>query len=78
MNLNSVFPIVGLAQEIKAEGLTKFELFAAMAMQALVSHPDYQNEPHVVAQTAAQLSEALINVLDPQPYEIGGGLTGRR
>ena len=69
MNLNTVFPIVGLAQEIKAEGLTKFELFAAMAMQALVSHPDYQNEPHTIAREAAQLAKTLIDALERNNFE---------
>jgi len=69
MNLDTVFPIVGLAQDIKAEGLTKFELFSAMAMQALASQQDYQNEPLRVAREATDLAKALVDALDSNDFD---------
>jgi len=70
MGINSfdllAFPVIGSAQEIKGIGMSKRELFAALMMQALVNHPDYQNEPYTVAYESCVLADALIDCLNKQ------------
>ena len=70
MGINSfdllAFPVIGSAQDIKGIGMSKRELFAALMMQALVSHPDYQNKPNTEANESCELADALIVCLESQ------------
>lgn len=53
-------------------GLTKRELFAAMAMQGMLSNPEYALEScEEIAGAAVRDADALISVLKEE--EIGGG-----
>jgi hypothetical protein len=44
-------------------GLTKRELFAAMAMQGLLATPDYECTPASCAKLSVQYADALIEAL---------------
>ena len=53
------FPVSGTAQEIRGIGMTKRELFAALAMQAQISLVDAQDSTHV-AHKACLFADALL------------------
>lgn len=59
---NAVFPII--IEETCGQGLTKRELFAAMAMQGYVSDPN--SSPIKAAEFAVKCADALINELNKE------------
>ncbi|MFV0536799.1 MAG: hypothetical protein ACK5M3_05420 [Dysgonomonas sp.] len=64
-----VFPLDHAAIEILApfNGLTKRELFAAMAMQGFLINPDYNDANHEqTAEMAIKAAEALLNRLNKE------------
>lgn len=70
MKSNNAYPLT-YRSDIPAEfaGLTKRELFAAMAMQGLLSNPDElisQWDEETVAVSAKRHADALLAALEPQ------------
>lgn len=67
----NAFPWVGHGEEYLAyPGLTKRELFAAMAMQGLLASESenwHVGHPHAVAKNALDYADALIKALQPPP-----------
>lgn len=61
---DAVFPII--IEETCGQGLTKRELFAAMAMQGLFSCGRYGSSPEGLSQYAVSIADALINELNKQ------------
>lgn len=65
------------ADTTKPQGLTKREYFAAMAMQGLLSNPDWMREhegkkyllpPEVVAEVAIDKANALLKALEDSQF----------
>lgn len=65
-SVDSVSPIIGNAFEIKSIGMTKRELFAAMAMQGILSDKDTCDDMpfSMLADLAVKQADALIKALD--------------
>jgi len=75
---DSAFPATKLvsfhglpAQEIKTEGLTKRELFAAMAMQGIVANQAWGWKPGWAAEVAVDCADKLLSLLE-QPVSAEG------
>lgn len=62
-----VFPIVQ-CKEIHTTGLTKRELFAAMAMQGILANPEITKEHKYlnIEQSAIKFADGLINELNKE------------
>ena len=63
---NAVFPII--IEETCGQGLTKRELFAAMAMQGILSNPEItkSHKDLNIEQVAIKFTDALINELNKE------------
>jgi hypothetical protein len=60
---NFIYPIIGAAQDIKSEGLTKRELFAAMAMQGILASGGSRGET-TASLKAICYADSLIETLE--------------
>lgn len=61
---DAVFPII--IEETCGQGLTKRELFAAMAMQGMQGNTNYKWLPKAMAEDAVKYADALINELNKE------------
>jgi len=60
---NLAFPLIGPAQDIKGEGLSKRELFSVLFMQAFLTQEGNENRMFSLAHAAVDNADALIEVL---------------
>jgi hypothetical protein len=68
---DAAYPLMG---KISASaGLTKREIFAAMAMQGLLAYPNCNQSVGVLAFVAVQAADALIEALDDDKDDSEGG-----
>lgn len=67
---NAIFPIILTTDNgtVEGQGLTKRELFAALAMQSLLKNTElgFDNELEVISQTSVQYADALISELNKE------------
>ena len=64
----TVYPIIGTAQDIKGLGLSKRELFAAMILQGFASSEENTRGCYDLASAAVTQADALIEILNtPEP-----------
>jgi len=63
MKNESALPIIGPLEEVISIGLTKRELFAAMAMQGLCANPSCEGKFDGYAVDALRLADALLAAL---------------
>lgn len=64
---NAVFPIILTTDNgtVEGQGLTKRELFAAMAMEKICTAPEF-GSPESMAKYALKCADALINELNKE------------
>lgn len=57
---------VSCVDDLRYNGLTKRELFAAMALQGMQGNTNYKWEPEAMAEDAVKYADALINELNKE------------